>query len=92
MSFVSTYNAVTISSTASAVMLANNERKGSLVYNNGSVTIYLGMDANVTSSNGLPVASNASFNNSGQNEVWKGNIYAITASSTADVRFWEWGQ
>jgi hypothetical protein len=72
-------------------MAANNERKGSIIVNNGSVTIYLGMDASVTSSNGLTLLAGEKFNNSGQNAVWKGNIYGITASSSSDIRYWEFG-
>lgn len=91
MSFTSTYNVVSVGTSATVIMAANNERKGSIIVNNSSQTVYLGMDASVTTANGLPVAMNASMNNSGQNEVWKGNIYGIVAGTTADCRFWEWG-
>jgi len=91
MSFISTYNAVSVGSTATLIMAANNERKGCVIFNNGTNTIYLGMDSAVTSSTGLPILANATFSNSNLQALWRGAIYAITASSTSDVRFWEWG-
>lgn len=92
MSFISRYGAFTANTGAQLVLAANNERKGSMIVNNGSVTVYFGMDSSVTSSNGIPAAASGGvFNNSGQNEVYKGAIYAITGSSTVDLRYWEWG-
>ncbi len=91
MSFISNYNAVSVGATATLLLAANNERKGCLIFNNGTNTIYLGMDANVTSSNGIPLLANATFSNSNLHALWRGAIYAITATSTSDTRFWEWG-
>lgn len=91
MSFISNYNAVSVGSTATLIMSANNERKGCLIFNNGANTIYLGMASNVTSTTGLPLAANATFSNSDLHALWRGAIYGITASSTSDTRFWEWG-
>lgn len=84
-----TQNAVTVGNTATLVLAANTWRRGFNVYNNGAVTIYLGFDTGVTSSTGTPVLPNASFTSDGMNP-WKSNVYAITASSTADTRYLEW--
>jgi hypothetical protein len=89
--FVSDYGAVSVASTATLIVASNPLRKGCLIVNNGAATIYLGMDANVTTVNGLPIASNGVFNNSGLNDAYRGDIWGIIASSTADVRFWEYG-
>jgi len=93
VAFTSTYGAVTVDTTVGGILImaSNPLRKGCLIVNNGSVTIYLGMDNSVTSSTGLPLAANATFNNSGFNDLWKGAIWGITASSSSDTRFWEWG-
>lgn len=85
------YGTITVTNAATSILAANNERKGSLIFNASNQTVYLGMDSSVTTSNGLPLLANASMQNSGQNEVWKGAIYGIVASATADCRFWEFG-
>ncbi len=81
--------AVTVTNAATLVLAANTWRRGFNVYNNGSVAIYLGFDTSVTSSNGTPVLPQASFTSDGFSP-WKSNVYAITASSTADTRVLEW--
>jgi hypothetical protein len=87
----STYGNVSVTSTATLILAANNERKGSLIVNNdATVSMYIGMDANVTTSNGLPIGARSTFNNSGQNALWKGAIYGIVASGTVDTRYWEY--
>lgn len=91
MSFISNSGAVSVGSTATLILAANSERKGSLIANNGASSLFLGMTAGVTTSNGMPIASGATFNNSGQNAVWKGAIWGIVTSGTVDTRFWEWG-
>lgn len=91
MGFVSTYNTVSVGTIATRIMVSNPDRKGCVVVNTANATIYLGMDASVTTSNGLPIAANASFNNSGVGDAWRGDIYGVIGSATADVRYWEWG-
>jgi hypothetical protein len=90
VSFISNYAAVSLTSSASLIVVANNQRKGILIVNNGAGTAYFGMDVNVTTSNGLPITANGSLNLTGLYDAWRGNIYGISAS-TSDIRFWEWG-
>jgi len=90
MSFVSTYNAITVQSSGSTLIIAaNNERRGFVIKNNGGVIIYIGFDANVSTSTGLVILPQDSMTVNGD-RVWRGAIYGIAASSTADVRYWEW--
>ena len=91
MSFVSTYNAVTIQSTATQVLSGNAERKGAIFSNNGTQTLFLGMDSSVTTSNGLPLVANGTLTMDDFGGVWKGQVWGIVASSTADLRYWEFG-
>jgi len=86
----STYNAVSVSSTATLVLDANNGRKGAIVFNGGPEIIYLGMDNQVTTTNGIPVVPFSSMNQTGQFDGWRGAIWGVTGSATADVRYWEW--
>lgn len=91
MSFVSTYNTVTVTTAATQIVAANTERKGCIIVNTSNQTVFLGMDSSVTTATGLPVAANASFNNSGTNDAWRGAIFGVVSGTTADCRFWEWG-
>lgn len=85
------YGAISIGNTATLILPANNARKGCLIGNNsGSVVLYVGPDSAVTSSTGMPVATGATFQNSDLDAAWRGDIYGIVASSTADIRYWEW--
>ena len=85
----SQYNTVSVGNTATLILAANNNRRASMIINTSAGTVFIGMDVNVTTANGFPLLQNGSFNNSGQNAVWKGVIYGIVASGTSDVRFWE---
>jgi hypothetical protein len=67
--------------TATSITGASYERM--LIYNNGSATIYVG-GANVTTSNGLPVAPGASLGVGARAEV-----YGIVASGTVEARVLE---
>lgn len=91
MGFVSAYGSVTVNTNATLIAASNPARKGCVIVNNGGASIFLGMDSGVTTSNGLPVASNATFSNSNLEAAWRGDIYGIIGSNSADVRFWEWG-
>jgi len=91
MAFASTYNTVSVAATATVIMASNPERKGCIIFNTANQTVFLGMDASVTTSTGLPLPANSSLSNSGFGEAWKGAIYGIVVSNTADCRYWEWG-
>lgn len=84
------FNAVTVqSSGATSILTANNARRGFIVKNNGSVTVYVGMDSTVTTSSGVLLLPQDSWSVNGD-RCYRGAIFGIAASATADVRFWEW--
>lgn len=84
------YNTVTVqSSGATLVLVANTWRSGITLYNNGSVTIYIGTDASVATGTGMPMLAGAAYDFNGW-QSYKGPLYAIAASATADVRYLEW--
>lgn len=85
-----TYNAVTISSTATNILPADNNRRGFMITNNGGNIVYIGFDSSVTSSNGIQILPQDKFDLTGEHNVYKGAVWGITASSTSDVRYWEW--
>jgi hypothetical protein len=85
-----TYSNVTVGTTATLIAAANNGRRGLIITNNSSTTdIFYGPDASITKDNALPLYANQTLNLDKVPEGYGGSIYGITASGTADVRYWE---
>jgi hypothetical protein len=85
------YNTVTVqSSSPTVIKAANNARRGIQIYNNGSVIVYVGPNASITASTGIPLLPQSLYETSGEHQAWRGAIYGLAASVTADVRFFEW--
>lgn len=78
------YGNTAITTTATLILAANYERKGFSIQPVDG-TVYLGDDSSVTSSTGFPLTNGATFSSSAA----LGTIYAITASGTVNVRYWE---
>jgi hypothetical protein len=85
-----TYNSVTVTTAATLIADVKNYRRGVIIFNGSNQTLFLGMDNKVTIANGMPVLANATFFNSGYLDLYRGAIYGIVTSSTADIRFWDW--
>jgi len=72
---------------------SNTARIGLIIYNNGSQVVYLGDDANVTTSNGYPLATGDTIrwsHDGGKAQFFfRGDVYGIVAYSTSDIRVWE---
>ncbi len=85
-----TYNTVTVqSSGATLILAANTWRSGCTIMNNGSPTIYVGTDSSVATGTGIPIPGGGNYDFNGfQN--YRGPIYGIAASATADTRYLEW--
>lgn len=83
----SSHAAVTVNDSADQILAAASTRRGAVVVNNGSVTVFLGKSASVTTSNGIPLAAGQSFTVDGREYL--GPVFGITASGSADVRYWE---
>lgn len=91
-SYAYQYGAVTATGSATLVVSASRGRAGLMVCNNDSTnSIYLGLDASVTSSNGIPILAGTCYSASAPQEVWKGVVYVITAGSSVDTRYQEYG-
>jgi len=63
----------------------NPKRTGLLVYNNGSATVYILSAQNQTSSDGIPLATGASY----ENDNCYGAYWIVAASGTQNVRIEE---
>jgi hypothetical protein len=84
------YNTVTVqSASATLILAANTWRSGVTIYNNSSVTVYIGTDSSVSSSTGMVVGAGGAYDFNGWFS-YRGDIYGRAASATADVRYLEW--
>ena len=72
-------------------IVSANTKRQELILCNSSLTpdIYLGPDSTVTSATGLPLFAGQSRECVKSFPNYKGDIYGISASGTADVRVWE---
>lgn len=79
--------AVSVGASATLIAAAAASRKGLVVANNGSATVYLGLSG-VTTAAGLPLVAGekAVFS---ADFVFAGALYGIAASGTCDVRVWQ---
>lgn len=84
----SAYGNVSVTSTATLILGASPGRRGFIIFNNGANAIFIGMDANVTTSNGVPIQPLDNYQEHGT-DIWMGNIYGITSTGSADIRTWE---
>lgn len=86
------YGTITVTTSATLVVNANTKRQDLIITNNSvSTDVYIGQDSSVTTSNGLPLYANQTRERSrnGGTYGWLGPVYAICASGTADIRYWE---
>ena len=85
------YNTVTVGNTATLILASNPGRRLFSIYNNGTVVVYVGPDALITTSNATPILPQASYTQNGS-RMYMGPWYGITASSTADTRYMDFNE
>lgn len=79
-----TFN-TSVSTAATQILAPNARRIGFSLQNIGSVTIFIGFSASVTTSSFIKrMRPNGSFDVNG-NRTWKGNIYGITSSGSTTI-------
>ena len=79
----STPTAVSIGATAVGQVLAANPRRVSatIANNSGTITLFIGSDATVTTGNGMPIPPGGTFTDDASTDAWYG-----VAASAVDVR------
>lgn len=86
------YGAISVTSSPTLIAAANAQRQELIIVNNStSVDIFIGPDSSVTKDNGIPLyygQTRERFRNGGT-VGWLGDVYGITASGSADIRYWE---
>ena len=84
------FGTVTVTNSATLIVAANTRRRNLTIVNtSGSQDVFIGPDDTITSSTGLPLYSFSTRDQDIIPEGWQGTVYGITASGTADVRYWE---
>lgn len=85
------YGSVTVGSGSAILIIAfNPNRKSLIISNEGSSKIFIANDSSVTTATGISIPAGGIFTeDSGGDRMFTGNIYAISADSTNDVRYWE---
>jgi hypothetical protein len=84
------YGTTTVTTAATLILAENTKRKKLTIVNSSLSTIlYVGPDSSITTSNSIPLYQNQSSVSEKIPEGYKGDIYGIVASGTADVRYWE---
>jgi len=80
------FNTVTITTSATKIVAANATRQSLIIDNIDSVTVFIGPDNTVTTSNGVAIRKNGNFteDNSG-GRMYKGDVFGIVATVTDDI-------
>lgn len=81
---------VSVGTTATLIVPSNAKRTSLILENEGTAEVYIGKDNTVTTANGVKIVVDGTLcEDAGGTRVYKGPIYGIVASGTADVRYWE---
>jgi len=85
------YGQTTVTDTATLIISDNCRRTEIILTNNNDddVTVYIGMDENVTVDNGTPFYGNQSRGHARGFGTYLGPIWGIVESGSCDVRYWE---
>lgn len=82
-----TITPIAVSDVATILLAANPLRKGHILFNAGSSTMYIGVNAAITTSTAVPVAAGASFNLDVPGTVYTGAIYGLcTTGESTEAR------
>ena len=86
------YNTITVGTSATLIVGANGKRRNlTLVNTSEAVPVYIGPDSSITTANAVPLYETGTRDQDVVPEGFKGDIYGIVSTGTADVRYWEEG-
>lgn len=84
------YGSVTVTTSPTVIMASNPARKGYGFINNSIVDLYFGPDSSITTSNAMFVTGTGNVTDSGDGDDFRGSIYGVVSTGTANVRYWWW--
>ena len=81
-------------STSPILIIAANAKRQELILCNSSLTpdIFIGPTSAVTYTTGLPLFAGQSRESVKSFPNYKGDVYGVSQSGTADIRYWETSQ
>ena len=71
------------------IAVAAGAKVGWLIINVSGATIYLGFHSSVSTSNGIPIFNNSSYQQNGPG-IFTGNVYCVAAGNTRELRVQTW--
>jgi hypothetical protein len=77
---------VTMSGAAAMIMDFDADRRGHMLKNTGSVTVYLGPSNILSTADGIPVAAGATITLDPQGACYAGQIWGMTAGAAGEIR------
>jgi hypothetical protein len=80
---------VDVTGTATLIMAANTRRTSFYIFNNGANRVFLCETNAVDTVDGFPLESFSQFSEDEGHNLWKGDIWGITAGTTEEIRYWE---
>lgn len=84
-----TYNVVSVTTSATVILAANSSRNLWAVTHEDTLPVYIGFSSSVTSGDsgtGFPIVANQIYGD----DIYTGGIWAIVASGTANLKYWEY--
>ena len=81
---------VSVGTSATRIVQSNERRQSLLIENNSNLTLYIGEDSSVTTSNGIAILPDGILTESNDGtKLYMGDYWGIVETSTADIRYWE---
>lgn len=80
---------ITITTTATQIVAANEKRQSIVMSNNGTTTIYFGPNTSITTNYVAIVAGGTFAEDRGGGRMWMGDIYGVVSIATGTIGYWE---
>ena len=84
-----TTNAVTVTGSATLILGANPLRQSFYLLNNGVNPVFVSEDTTVNTGTSFPLAAASQISEDRGMNIYKGDIYGITAGTSEEIRYWE---
>jgi len=81
------YGVVSVGTTPTLIVPANNARRQLIIDNQSSSTVYIGPDTSISSSNAVRLLSGANMTVDAQ--WFLSAIYGVVSTGSANVAYWE---
>jgi len=83
---------VTVTTTPTMILPGRGRRIGFIFQNRSGSEIFIGPDTSITITNTVSLLAGGYLNESAKVGLFRGPIFGVVDSGTAEIRFWEWGE